>query len=220
MLDRAAHAAGHARTQYLFDSDDRLDPKKKPGLLAVWGYEDSGFLPHVYGRMASGKAVKDLDLVRLFPSPRPRPYGAPADSPVSRCGACSMRRRAQTGHRSTRSSRTTSPRTAAPSPTTSSTAPSSRPRARTTTFCSPRSACLTSCAFRSLRARRARQSRVADSRGPCTRAQLDDVQHRRGDQAAGPRARDPARQARRIRPARYRGVRRAWDQGFEGDGLP
>ncbi|GAA5901988.1 hypothetical protein JCM8208_006656 [Rhodotorula glutinis] len=58
-----AHLRQCGMGKYLFDSDDLKEPKFKPGLLAVWGYEDSGFLPHVYGKMASGKAVKDLDLM-------------------------------------------------------------------------------------------------------------------------------------------------------------
>ncbi|GAA5987249.1 hypothetical protein JCM10908_001878 [Rhodotorula pacifica] len=45
----------------LFDSDDKLNPKKKSGLLAVWGYEDSGFLPN--GTMSGGPALKDLNLM-------------------------------------------------------------------------------------------------------------------------------------------------------------
>ncbi|BGP49292.1 hypothetical protein JCM10450v2_005176 [Rhodotorula kratochvilovae] len=56
-----AHLRQVGMGKYLFDSDDRLNPKKKPGLLAIWGYEDSGFLSN--GRMAAGKALKDLDLM-------------------------------------------------------------------------------------------------------------------------------------------------------------
>ncbi|GAA5825212.1 hypothetical protein JCM3770_001832, partial [Rhodotorula araucariae] len=56
-----AHLRQVGMGKYLFDSDDRLSPKKKPGLLAIWGYEDSGFLGN--GQMAAGRPLKDLDLM-------------------------------------------------------------------------------------------------------------------------------------------------------------
>lgn len=46
--------------QLLFDSDDNLNPKFKPGLLAFWGFEDSGFLPN---DTMPGGTVKDLSLM-------------------------------------------------------------------------------------------------------------------------------------------------------------
>ncbi|KWU43720.1 hypothetical protein RHOSPDRAFT_34699 [Rhodotorula sp. JG-1b] len=56
-----AHLRQVGMGSLLFDSDDKLAPRKKPGLLAVWGYEDSGFLPN--GTMPGGAAVKDLSLM-------------------------------------------------------------------------------------------------------------------------------------------------------------
>ncbi|GAA5862131.1 hypothetical protein JCM1840_001653 [Sporobolomyces johnsonii] len=56
-----AHLRQVGMGKYLFDSDSLDDPKKKPGLLAFWGYEDSGFLAN--GVMAAGKPLKDLDLM-------------------------------------------------------------------------------------------------------------------------------------------------------------
>ncbi|GAA5999698.1 uncharacterized protein JCM10292_003704 [Rhodotorula paludigena] len=56
-----AHLRQVGMGKYLFDSDDLTNPKFKLGLVACWGYEDSGF--ETYGRMASGKAVKDLELM-------------------------------------------------------------------------------------------------------------------------------------------------------------
>lgn len=58
-----AHLRQVGMGKYLFDSNDLTNPKFKLGLVACWGYEDSGF--ETYGRMASGKAVKDLELVCL-----------------------------------------------------------------------------------------------------------------------------------------------------------
>ncbi|GAA5940245.1 hypothetical protein JCM1841_005028 [Sporobolomyces salmonicolor] len=56
-----AHLRQVGMGKYLFDSDSLDDPKKKPGLLAFWGFEDSGFLAN--GVMAAGKPLKDLDLM-------------------------------------------------------------------------------------------------------------------------------------------------------------
>ncbi|GAA6008357.1 hypothetical protein JCM11491_004447 [Sporobolomyces phaffii] len=52
----------------LFQGEDRVidQPTLKEPLKVLWGYEDSGFLPsppHAYGSMASGPAVKDLELI-------------------------------------------------------------------------------------------------------------------------------------------------------------
>ncbi|GAA5984558.1 hypothetical protein JCM11641_006548 [Rhodosporidiobolus odoratus] len=56
-----AHLRQVGMGKYLFDSPDPLHPKMKPGLLDVWGFEDSGFLAN--GVMAAGRALKDLDLI-------------------------------------------------------------------------------------------------------------------------------------------------------------
>ncbi|GAA5872437.1 hypothetical protein JCM3774_004521 [Rhodotorula dairenensis] len=56
-----AHLRQVGMGKLLFASQDQLAPKKKPGLLAIWGYEDSGFRKD--GTMSGGPAVKDLDLM-------------------------------------------------------------------------------------------------------------------------------------------------------------
>jgi len=68
-----AHLRQAGVGELLFEGEDRVveNPKLREGVLAMWGYEDSGFLPsppHTYGRMASGPACKDLELVSLFVS--------------------------------------------------------------------------------------------------------------------------------------------------------
>ena len=65
-----AHLRQAGVGQLLFEGEDRVidNPKLKEPLKVLWGYEESGFLPsppHAYGTMASGPAVKDLDLVSL-----------------------------------------------------------------------------------------------------------------------------------------------------------
>ncbi|BGP17452.1 hypothetical protein JCM10213v2_005485 [Rhodosporidiobolus nylandii] len=59
-----AHLRSVGMGKYLFDSDSLDAPKLKKGLLAFWGYEDSGFLRN--GLMAAGKPLKDLDLMWSF----------------------------------------------------------------------------------------------------------------------------------------------------------
>ncbi|GAA5849044.1 hypothetical protein JCM8547_006422 [Rhodosporidiobolus lusitaniae] len=59
-----AHLRQVGMGKYLFDSDSLDQPKFKPGLEALWGYEDSGFLRD--GLMAAGKPLKDLDLMWDF----------------------------------------------------------------------------------------------------------------------------------------------------------
>ncbi|GAA5914584.1 uncharacterized protein JCM6883_004427 [Sporobolomyces salmoneus] len=63
-----AHLRQAGVGELLFEGPDRVvdDPKLKEPLKVLWGYEDSGFLPsppHRYGSMASGPAVKDLELI-------------------------------------------------------------------------------------------------------------------------------------------------------------
>ncbi|GAA6036810.1 hypothetical protein JCM8097_003489 [Rhodosporidiobolus ruineniae] len=58
-----AHLRQVGMGKYLFNSDS-LSPKFKPELLALWGYEDSGFLRN--GQMAAGQPLKDLDLMWDF----------------------------------------------------------------------------------------------------------------------------------------------------------
>lgn len=61
--------------QYLFDSTSEPVgevPKLKEGVVAFWGYEDSGFT--AFGQMEAGKPLKDLDLVRPVPPPRSPPF--------------------------------------------------------------------------------------------------------------------------------------------------
>ncbi|GAA5959413.1 hypothetical protein JCM3765_006596 [Sporobolomyces pararoseus] len=63
-----AHLRQAGVGQLLFEGEDRVvdNPKLKEPLKVLWGYEESGFLPsppHAYGTMASGPAVKDLDLI-------------------------------------------------------------------------------------------------------------------------------------------------------------
>ncbi|GAA5832605.1 hypothetical protein JCM11251_001384 [Rhodosporidiobolus azoricus] len=59
-----AHLRQVGMGKYLFDSDSLDSPKLKPGLLALWGYEDSGFTSR--GQMAAGAPLKDLDLMWDF----------------------------------------------------------------------------------------------------------------------------------------------------------
>ncbi|GAA6010781.1 hypothetical protein JCM10207_005839 [Rhodosporidiobolus poonsookiae] len=59
-----AHLRQCGMGKYLFDSDSLDAPQLKPGLLALWGYEDSGFT--AYGQMAAGQPLKDLDLMTDF----------------------------------------------------------------------------------------------------------------------------------------------------------
>ncbi|GAA5890126.1 hypothetical protein JCM6882_009235 [Rhodosporidiobolus microsporus] len=59
-----AHLRQVGMGKYLFDSDSLDSPKFKPGLLALWGYEDSGFTAR--GQMAAGAPLKDLDLMWDF----------------------------------------------------------------------------------------------------------------------------------------------------------
>ncbi|GAA6061145.1 hypothetical protein JCM10212_001745 [Sporobolomyces blumeae] len=50
----------------LFEDDDVAHPELKGSLKVMWGFEQSGFLPsppYPYGSMASGYAVKDLELM-------------------------------------------------------------------------------------------------------------------------------------------------------------
>lgn len=81
LFEDAAASAEPRRRQDRRDSSaaaseaNGLEPRLKEPLKVFWGYEDSGFLPsppHAYGSMASGPAVKDLELVSLpfsrFPS--------------------------------------------------------------------------------------------------------------------------------------------------------
>ncbi|GAA5852420.1 hypothetical protein JCM3766R1_001883 [Sporobolomyces carnicolor] len=72
LFEDAAASAEPRRRQDRRDSSaaaseaNGLEPRLKEPLKVFWGYEDSGFLPsppHAYGSMASGPAVKDLELI-------------------------------------------------------------------------------------------------------------------------------------------------------------
>ncbi|BGP71373.1 hypothetical protein NBRC10513v2_004742 [Rhodotorula toruloides] len=59
-----AHLRQVGMGKYLFDSTSEPVgevPKLKEGVVAFWGYEDSGFT--AYGQMVAGKPLKDLDLM-------------------------------------------------------------------------------------------------------------------------------------------------------------
>ncbi|GAA5885861.1 hypothetical protein JCM16303_000088 [Sporobolomyces ruberrimus] len=63
-----AHLRQAGVGELLFEGEDKVvdKPRLRDGFEVLWGYEDSGFLPcppDRYGTMASGPAVKDLELI-------------------------------------------------------------------------------------------------------------------------------------------------------------
>lgn len=104
-----AHLRQAGVGELVFEGEDKVveNPKLREGVLAMWGYEDSGFLPsppHAYGRMASGPAVKDLELVSRASSSCFFVFSQIYLSFMFRCGNSSTFKVTQIGTHSTLSS--------------------------------------------------------------------------------------------------------------------